>query len=165
MTGAQPGTSEGRHPDEPPAAPPTLHRRAPRGRRRVVVAVVLAASATALVLVPRGALPVGPATCPAIGWSTHVEVRLDDAWPDRDAHVLQVRFPAGTDVTGGGAQGSTWTGQGLSSPSSARVEVVRDGAVVHRADVAFETQVVERPHGPRCPGPSRAEAVVPAPRP
>ncbi|WP_136520654.1 hypothetical protein [Cellulomonas telluris] len=126
---------------------------------------MLAASATALALVQHGALPVGPATCPAIGWSTHVEVRLDDAWPDRDVHVLEVRFPAGTDVTGSGTQGSTWTGQGSSSPSSARVEVVRDGTVVHRADVAFETQVIERPHGPRCPGPSRAQAVVPAPRP
>ncbi len=135
-----------------------------RGTRRAAVAaaVVVAAGAGAFALpyLPMPYLPIGDAICPAIGYSAVVEVRLDEAWPDRDALELAVRLPDGAGAGRGAAPGPVWKGSATSVPRTADVVVTRAGDVVHTGTVTLTSRVVDRPHGPRCPGPTLGEAVV-----
>lgn len=125
-------------------------------------AAVAAAGAGALAL---PYLPLGDAMCPTVGYSVAVEARLDDAWPDREGLQLDLRWPDGDHVSRatGTPRGPVWQGSATSVPPTADVVVTRSDDVVHTGTATFTPRVVARPHGPRCPGPTVAEAVVPPP--
>lgn len=91
-------------------------------RGALVVAVAGAAAVAVACSGPGGGLVVA---CPAIGYVGRLEVRLDDAWPDRDAHDVRVTC----------------------LPGERGCELVRDGTLVVAPEPA-EPQVLDTPTAP-----------------
>lgn len=128
--------------------------------------------------------------CPAVGYVPRLEVRLADAWPDRDSLDVQVTCLPGADPCllvrdgtvvllpepGPGEDadapvppdvtGPRWEGAADGTPAEVEVRVleVGTGATVLETTVALDWRVVDHPYGPECGGPSAASFEVAVPR-
>lgn len=108
----------------------------------------------------------GAARHPAVGWATSVDVRLDDAWPDRAALTVDVEWPAGSgaSVTPGHAPGPRWQGVAAVVPGGGVTVVVRrGGAVVHRVPLVLRPHAAGTAAGRAVVGPTCARATVAVP--
>ncbi|GIG33064.1 hypothetical protein [Cellulomonas oligotrophica] len=134
-----------------------------RNRATLLAAGVVAVAAAWSAFVRAAA---GAALHPAVGWATSVDVRLDDAWPDREGLTVDVEWPAGSgaSVTPGHAPGPRWQGVAAALPGGGVTVVVRrGGTVVHRVPLVLRPHAAETAAGRAVVGPMRARATVAVP--
>ncbi|WP_421743088.1 hypothetical protein [Cellulomonas sp.] len=135
-------------------------------RRRALIGAASILVAAAVVMACGGVLnPNG--VCPAIAYSTAVEVSLDPAWTDRDDLLLDVRCQVADegwcDLVGT-SDGTRWGGRTTSPPDTVHVTVSRGAEILAQEDVSLSFRTIDYPHGRACPGVHAAEATVPPPR-
>ncbi|NUU19580.1 hypothetical protein HP550_20220 [Cellulomonas humilata] len=121
----------------------------------------------AAVIVVYGGVPNPDGVCPAIAYSTAVEVTLDPAWTDHDDLLLDVRCQVADDGwcdLVGTSDGSRWAGRATSPPETVHVTVRRGAEILAQEDVSLSFRTIDYPHGRACPGIQAAEATVPPPR-
>jgi hypothetical protein len=104
--------------------------------------------------------------CPAIGYSSSLTVELSDSWAPVLDPVVTITCPDDPSClvdTPVADDAGVWRAALASSASQVVVTVTDGGVVVAEVPVEPTWRVVERPHGPRCGGPTAAEVVLDLP--
>jgi hypothetical protein len=128
-------------------------------RRRTPVWAALIGVAVA------GCMP-GVDTCPAIGYGGVLTVELSGRWAPSEDPVVAITCPDEPSCLVDAPvadDAGTWRASLSSSPAHVVVTVTDGGVVVAEVPVELTWRVVERPHGPRCGGPTAAEVVLDLP--